>query len=189
MEINKYSDIRGVVTKQAMVEGRLVLIVAGDETYNFGSRTDLPGVRLPVDSTEAALARYVVAFAVDNRETPIYQDVPDFTYALRGGFSQSENVPFSATVHLTPPGNKIGQTIPSGIPALAFGGGVFTIPSGSWIYNASATVPGASIVAANTADDSAAEAGMPKYSASATSITVERYNSTTGDLTIRTLVP
>lgn len=189
MEINKYSDILGVVTKQAIVEGRLVLLVPGGATYNFGSRTDLMGVRLPVNSTEASAAKYLVAFAVDNREIPIYESVPENVYALRAGFSLDENVPFDATIHLTPPGNKIGQTIPSGVQALAFAGGVFTVPSGAWVYNSSLESAGSYIVAANVADDGASDAGKPKYSASAATGIVERYNSTTGALTFRTSVP
>jgi hypothetical protein len=189
MEINKFSDIRGVVTNESIVEGRMVLVVPSiNDTYDFGSRADLPGVKLPDNSTEAALAKFPIAFAVDNRETPIYQPTPSVTFALRRGFDQSANVPFSATVYLTSPGNLVGQTIPSGEPALAFAGGVFTVPSGAFVYNAG-LVPGAHLVVANAADDSEADAGKLKYSGTAGVATVERFDSTNFRLTFRTYNP
>ena len=190
MEINKQSDILGVITAEAIVEGRMVLLVGNQGAdYNFGSRADLPGVKLPDDSTEAAKAKYVLMFAVDNRTIPIYESIPENTFALRRGWSVAENVPFSATVHLTPPGNKVGRTVPSGNPALGFGGGVFTAPSGAFIHSTDLETPGADLVVANTADDSEAEAGQLKYSATAGVAVVERYIATTGELQFRTLQP
>ncbi|HAQ02277.1 TPA: hypothetical protein DCQ22_00040, partial [Candidatus Nomurabacteria bacterium] len=59
---------------------------------------------------------------------------------------------------------------------------------GGYIADASIIVPGAAIMIANTADDSADEAGMPKYAA-ANAVGVigytERYDSSTGALTIK----
>jgi len=185
MEIRKYQDIMGVVAAEDIVEGRMVLLTPSSDTYDFGSRTDLPGVKLPDNSTEAGEAKYVSGFAVDNRSLPIYQPVPAFTYALRQGFDQAANVPFSATVYLTHPGNMSSpQTIPSGEPALAFAGGVFTVPSGSFIYSASLAA-GAYLVAANTSDDGADSSGKLKYSATAGIGKVIQYNSTANELTFR----
>lgn len=186
MEIRKYQDIMPVVTVEAIKEGRLVLLVDSDETHDYGSQEDLPGVQVPADSTEAAKAKYVAGFAVDNRQLPIYVPQPSLSFALRGGFDQTANVPFAATsVYLSHPGNMTTpQTIPSGEPALAFAGGVFTVPSGDFIYNAS-LVPGAFLVAANTSDDGAGEGGKPKYSASAGVAKVIQYNSSTNELTFR----
>lgn len=191
MEINKYSDIRGVVAQEDIVEGRMVLITENNAgTYDFGSRADLPGIKLPDDSTEAGIAKFVSGFALDNRETPIYQPTPSSTYQLRGGYGVgSDNVPITgSTIYLSHPGNMIGQTIPSGELALAFGGGVFTVTSGHYIDNANLK-PGAHLVVANTADDGADSAGKLKYSATAGVATVEKYDSTNHTLTFRTLNP
>lgn len=188
MEINKYVDIEGVVTTEAIVEGRMVLFTSHSQSHDFGSRTDLKGVKLPDTSAEAARAKYVVAFAVDNSQLPLYQPTPSYSYALRYGFDKVANVPFTAKVYLTHPGNMVGQEIPSGSLALAFAGGVYTVPSGSFIYNANLT-PGAYLVVANTADDGADSAGKLKYSASAGVAIVEKYNSDDASLTFRTAVP
>ena len=71
---------------------------------------------------------------------------------------------------------------------LAFGGGVFTVPSGAFIFHASLDA-GAHLVVANTADDSAGEAGQLKYSSTAGIAIVERYDATNNRLTFRTLQP
>jgi hypothetical protein len=184
MEVRKYQDIMGVVTIQAIYEGRMVLLVDSDETHDFGSYEDLPGVRLPIDSTEAANAKYILGFASDNRSLPIYHTTPAFSFALREGWDQTANVPFATTVYLTHPGNLIGQEIPSGVPALAYAGGVFTLPSGAFAYNAS-LAPGAHLVSSNQADDGADEAGKPKYSATAGIGKVIQYNTTDNELTFR----
>jgi hypothetical protein len=184
MEVRKYQDIIGVVTTEAIYEGRMVLLTESSESYDFGSREDLPGVKLPDDSTEAAKAKYIIAFASDNRSLPIYQSTPSYSYALREGWDQTANVPFSATVYLTHPGNMVGQQIPSGVPALAYAGGVFTLPSGSFTYSAS-LVPGADLVAQNANDHGDDLAGVPAYSASAGIGKVIQYNSTDVELTFR----
>ena len=192
MEINKYTDITGVVTAQAIVEGRMVLLVANDEgansvDYNFGSRVDLPGARLPLTSAEAEKAHFVIAFAVDNTKPPIYQPYPSYDFALRGGFDQVSNVPFSADIHMTPFSMKIGLTIPSGVPALAFGPGVFTVPSGAFIYSANMQVPGTWLDVANVADDGSS-AGMLEEDADGSSgkfAQVERFSVEEWALTFR----
>ena len=46
-----------------------------------------------------------------------------------------------------------GRTIPSGALALAFGPGVFTVPSGAFVYSANLEVPGTWLEAANGQDD------------------------------------
>lgn len=188
MEINKFSDIMGVVATEDIVEGRMVFITTHSEDYDYGSRVELPGVQLPDDSTDAAISNYVSAFQVNNRNVPIYEPTPSFSFALRQGFDQDSNVPFDATVHLTAPGNKEGETIPSGEVCLAFAGGVFTVPSGAFIYNASLAT-GAHLIVANTADDSAGDAGKLKYSATAGVAIVLRYDSTNNRLTFRTFQP
>jgi len=160
-------------------------------TYNYGSKTDLMGVKLPANSTEAAKAWYVIAFREDNRQLPIFQPWPTYKWNLRDGWGKgTNNVPITgSTVYLTHPGNMSGQQIPSGEVCKAYGGGVFTVPSGSFIYTSNITTPGTFLVACNTADDGAGSAGKLKYSASAGVAVVERYNSTTKELTFRTLQP
>jgi peptidoglycan hydrolase-like protein with peptidoglycan-binding domain len=184
MELNRFEDVLGVVTTDAIVEGRFVVLCGHSETYDFGSREDLPGVKVPATSEEATRAKFVLTFAVDNRPTPIMEPVPATTFGLRGGFGAAANAPFSATVYLTPPGNQEGLTIPSGTPALAFTEGTFTLPSGAYIYSSNLVVPGAAFVI----EHSGADAGKPKYTATnAVGVIgfVERYDSTTGKLTVR----
>jgi hypothetical protein len=188
MEINKYREIVGVVTTEAIPEGRMVTMVASSETHNFGSREDLPGVKLPDTQAEAAKAHYVIAFAVDNTKPPIYEPMPAFDWALREGWDQSANVPFNADVHMTQPSMTIGQTIPSGRLALAFGPGVYTVPSGSYTYSAGIEVPGAWLEVANDAEDSAADAGKLMEDTDGSEgkfAQVERYDSSDGSLTFR----
>jgi len=165
MEINKYTDITGVVTVEDVVEGRMVLLVNSSETHDYGSREDLPGVRIPADSTEAAKARFCLTWAVDNTQPPIYNPYPTVANtSLRWGFDGAANVPFAATVYLSSLSNTEGLTIPSGTLALAFGPGVFTIPSGGFVYSAN-LVAGAYLEVLNTADDGA-DAGKLNYTAS-----------------------
>lgn len=192
VEINKFSDIIGVVTNEAIPEGRMVLLTTNNAgTYNFGSRGDLAGIKLPDTTAEALKARYVAVFAQDNRSLPIFQPMPAYTYQLRSGWGVgSDNVPITgSTIYLTHPGNMVGQTIPSGELAVAHGGGVYTVPSGAFVYNANLQVPGTYMIVANTADDSAGAAGKLKYSASAGVAIVERFNTSTWELTFRTLQP
>lgn len=189
--INKFSDIIGAVATENIVEGRMVLLTSHSFSHDFGSRTDLPGIKLPDNGTEAAKALYVAVFAQDNRSLPIYQPLPSYSYNLRNGWGVgADNVPITgSTIYLTHPGNMVGQTIPSGELVTAHGGGTYTVPSGAYIYNASLEIPGAYLVAANASDDSEADAGKLKYSATAGVAVVERYDSTTGDLTFRTRQP
>lgn len=177
MEINKYTDITGVLTTEDIPEGRMVLITSHSQSHDYGSREDLPGVKLPDTSTEAGMARFCLTFAVDNTEPPIFVEMPTVVdTSLRYGFDGSANVPFSATVHLTPLSMKKGLTIPSGWLALAFGPGTFTVWSGEYVYSAS-LVAGAFLAVADTATEDAATAGKLKYSASATFAQVQEVDS------------
>jgi len=192
MEINKFSDIIGVLTKAAIPEGRMVLLTTHDQSHDFGSRTDLPGIKIPADAAEAAKAAYIVAFAQDNRGLPILEPTPASDYQLRSGWGVgSNNVPISgSTIYLTHPGNMLGQTIPSGSVALAYAGGVYTLPSGAYVASANIQTVGNWIISANTNDDGA-DAGKPKYEATKAGSMgiVERYDSDTGNLQIRTYQP
>ncbi len=183
MEINKFTDIIGVVTAQDIPEGRMVLLVDHNQSVDFGSRTDLPAAKLPSTAAEASKAHYVIAFAVDNATPPIYQPYPQYSYALRYGFDKTSNLPFSATVYLTQPSVQQGLTIPSGALALAFGPGVFTVTSGSYIYSAAIETPGEWL----EVEYVGADAGKLKVDADASErfAQVEYYDPNTGNLTFR----
>jgi len=162
MEINRFEDVVGGVTQDDIVEGRFVYLMDNKVgTIDFGSWADLPGFNIPQTADEAARAHFVITWPVDNRQLPFYQPYPAFAYALRQGFDQAANSPFNAKVYTTYPGNMNNETIPSGTLALAFTDGVFTIPSGQFVYSADIIVPGAAIVIEYTG----ADAGKPKYSA------------------------
>jgi len=192
MEINKYTDIIGVITRQAIYEGRMVLLTDNNSAdHDFGSRSDLPGVKLPTSDTEAGRAKYVVTWPVNNANAEgavsMFVTQPSYSWSLRrGAFDQTTNLPFSATVYLTYPGNQEGVQIPSGYLALAFARGVFTVPSGSYVYSADIINPGAPLEVLNSGDDGASDAGKLAYNASGTIAVVERYDSSDGSLTFRT---
>jgi len=189
MEINRFEDVLGVIPTEDIVEGRFVLMTSHTYDHDFGSQTDLPGVKLPDTAEEAKRCKFVLTWAVDNRQPPYYEPQPALSWSLRrSGFDQDENVPFDANVRMTYPGYQDCQTIPSGTPSLAYTEGTFTIPSGCYIYSAEIIIPGAAIVIANANDDTADEAGKPMYEATFAAGVIgftERYNSTTGALTIR----
>lgn len=191
IEINKFSDIIGVVTAAAIPEGRMVLLTSQTDSYNFGSRADLPGIRIPVNAAEALQAKYVAVFAQDNRGLPIYEPTPSSAYQLRSGWGVGDdNVPITgSTVYLTHPGNMVGQTIPSGELAVAHAGGVYTVPSGGFVWSADLEVPGALLEVLNRDDDGAGDAGKLSHAGAGTIAVVERYKSSTGALTFRTLKP
>ncbi len=87
MEVLKYTDIEGANTARAIYEGRMV-------------RMDAHGwFDLPHNAAQASLAKYLIAWPVENRQLPIYQPYPTFTRALRYGFDQTANTPFSATAY------------------------------------------------------------------------------------------
>lgn len=188
MEINYYEDsILGVVTTENIIEGRMVLLTSHTHDKDFGSLTDLPGVKLPDNTTEAAKARYCITFAQDNSSLPIYHPAPGYNWALRYGFDMTDNAPFSATVHVTHPSVQEGLTIPSGVGALAFGTGIYTVPSGAFIYSSNLETPGATLAVADTSSDGADEAGKLKYSTSNVVAEVIRYDSESVKLTFRIL--
>lgn len=188
MEINKINgDIVGVVAGQDIVEGSMVFLKGAGSSYDFGARTDLPKAILPTSADEAKRARFVMTWQVNNVKMPMLSPMPAFTFALRkGGWDQAANLPLTGTtVYTTYPGNQNGMTIPSGLPSLAFGAGTYTVYSGTYIYAAGLTEPGALL----SVSYAAATAGQLQYSATwADSVVaiVQEYNSTTGALTFTT---
>lgn len=191
MEINRFEDVIGLVPQADTVEGRLVVLVAnamGGSFINLNS--DLPGARVPATAEEAKRAKFVLAWAVDNRESPIVNyDSLRTEFDFRGGFVNSQSGPLTGlTMWLTHPGNQEGTTIPSGYKALGYTEGTFTFPSGAFIYDANIIVPGAAIIVADTASDGAGSAGKPKYTATMAAGVIgftEDYDADTNRLTIR----
>lgn len=192
MEIRKKSDIVGVITTEDVTEGRMVLYTShpGYSDDVTGRLTNIPGVKLPDTEAEAARAKFVVTWKQDRREPPIV-NWPAYSWALRQTFDQTANAPITGkTIYLTYPGYQESVTIPSGTLALALGGGVYTVPSGQFIYDATMLVPGTQLRAANTADDGASDSGKLTTLASGTAVAVvEEFDSTEFSLTFRTLSP
>jgi hypothetical protein len=186
LEINHYfDDIVGVIPTADIVEGRVVVFTSHTHDYDFGSKVDLPGAKVPATAEEANNARHIITWQKDNRPYPAALPIPEYTFNLRQGYGKDSNAPFAAYVYLTDRGNQEGLTIPSGTPSLAFGKGIYTVPSGAYIDHNSIVNPGALLQVANTAEDSS-DAGKLKYlSAYSTRKvgTVREYNSTTGALT------
>jgi len=161
MEINAFENVIGVVTVADVVEGRFVVLTPHSESSDFGSQEDLPGAKIPSTADEATKARYIITFAVDNRPLPLVETYPSNDFALRGGWDQAANTPFSATMHLSYPGMHDGATIASGVNAIAFSQGTFTLPSGCYVYSSDIVNVGASLIV----EHSGADAGKVKYSA------------------------
>ena len=132
MEINRINgDVKGAVALTALTEGRMVCMAS------HSLSADLPAAKLPLTADEAKKARFMVSFPVTSQKPPFYTPEPSFAYAVRGGWDQASNVPFSAEVALTYPGYQKSKTIPSGTRCRLFGAGTFTVPSGQYIYSAS----------------------------------------------------
>lgn len=185
MEINHWGDtIIGAVAQEDLVEGRMVHLCANAFSRNFGSQADLPGCELPDSAAESAASRYVVTFESDNRKTPIYEPHPAFSYALRYGFDQDANAPFDATVYLTHPQVQEGLTIPSGSGCVLFGEGIYTVPSGAYIYDAIIETPGVQL----EVDNSGSNAGKLKvYDSGGIVAEVVYYDDDTAKLTFKIL--
>lgn len=187
MEINRFEEVMGVIPTADVVEGRMGLVTSHTFTHDFGSRTDLMGFKVPATAEEAKRARFILTWAVTNQEAPYLVPVPSYSWAMRGGFNQASNVPFTTTVYMTYPGNQEGVTIPSGTPALAFGEGTYSVPSGAYINNVALVNPGAMLIVANTAEDTT-DAGKLKYQSTMDDRVVgfvEYRDSSTGKLTFR----
>jgi len=187
MEINQYNgEIRGVLPTADIVEGRFGVYTTHSHDYDFGSKVDLPGFKVPATAEESKSARHIITWAVDNRPYPAALTVPERTFQNRHGFGSTTNAPYSATVYLTNRGNQEGLTIPSGLASLAFGKGTYTLPSGAYIDHWGIVNAGALIQIVNTAEDTT-DAGKPKYLATHSDRkvgVVREYESATGKLTI-----
>lgn len=151
MEKNHYGDtILGVVVTEHITEGLMVCLTSHSVDHNFGSYTDVPGCKLPASKAEADRSKYIITFAPDNRPTPLYYPQPHYDWSTRWGWEQAANVPFVAAVYLTHQDVQEGGTIPSGSGAIAFGEGIYTIPSGSYVYDPAMQTPGCQLEVAYT---------------------------------------
>lgn len=188
MEINKVNgDILPVVVNEDMVEGRMVCLTSHTFNVDFGSQTDLPAVKLPSTADEAKRARFIVTWAVDNRQPPYYNPMPAYAWSLRrGGFGAAANVPFSATVWLTYPGYQNSVTIPSGTAALAFGAGTYTIQSGQYLYNAAMQIPGCALSVSISGTDNGKLQYQATWDSDVVVGTVVEFNTSTYDMTFTT---
>lgn len=191
MEINKLNDNFGVVSTEAIREGRFVRLVPHSEDHNWGSLTDLPGIALPADATEARQARYLAGHAVEQRPTPFWEPQPSVGQGTqRDGWSAPVPGPHSVAVYLTPPGNQKSMTILEGKTAIAWGQGEYTLWSGDFVPN-SGLVPGAYVEALNANDDGPDMAGVANLTATladAVAIVV-RYDEDAQTLSVRTFNP
>lgn len=161
-ELNHIEEVLACVVLQDTPEGRFGLLTTHGVDYDFGSRADLPGFKLPATAAEAARARFMVNWSYTNQQMPMYLPEPAMPFALRQGFGTSDNTPFTATVYVTPPSVQGGVVIPSGVTALAFGAGIYTLDSSGYINDAN-LLPGAAIKVADAATDGASNAGKLKY--------------------------
>ena len=189
MEINKNTDIVGVCTTEDIVEGRFALYTShpGYSNNVTGRLTDVPGVKLPETLAEAAEARFVITFPVNNVTPPLVV-WPAYAWGLRGTFEQAGNMPASLNVALTYPGYQESQVVLSGYLALAFDAGVYTLPSGQYVYDPTMQIPGTRLRACDTATDGVAFKGMPAVMVSGGTCVaiVERFNTQNFALTLRT---
>ncbi len=184
MEINNIlGDVKPVVAVNDIVEGRMVTLQAHTVSADFGSSSDLPGVDTPSTLDEARKARFMVAFPITYQKPPFYISPPSMSFALRGGFDQSDNSDFNADVLTTYPGYKSSKTIPSGTLARAFGAGTFTVPSGQFIYSAS-LVPGAAVSVAYSGANRGKLQYEATYDADLVVGFVTHLDSTTQNLTV-----
>lgn len=186
MEINSYEEITGVITTADVVDGRFGVFTSHSFTHDFGSRTDLPGFKVPASAEEANNARQLITWAQTQQPFPAILPVPAVSWSLRRGFGATTNSPFSATMYLTNPAFQPGMTIASGVPSLAFGKGTYTFPSGAYVYAAGLETPGALVQVCNTSEDTT-NAGKLKLLSTYSSRkvgTVRQFHSTTSALTV-----
>lgn len=185
MEIRHYEEILGVVTTADVVEGRFGLLTSHTFSADFGSQTDLPGFKVPSSADEAKLARYAITWPVDNRQYPQIVSQPQISWSLRyGGFDQAANLPATVTLRATNPANQESLTIPSGTSALGFRGGIITVPSGCYVWNAALATPGSPVSVAYAGGNNGKLTYTTPYDATTCIGHVHDYVAATGRLTV-----
>lgn len=143
------------------------------------------GAALPTADDDAA-AKYVAAFRVYNEKPPLYEGLPTMDetgnttsqpYLLREWPEGTENLPADVKLRMVVPRLKSPeQTILSGALMLAYDEGIYTVTSGCY-YGSSFTVGNAISV----------KSGGAWYEGTGAQVaTVFEFNSTKGELTIKT---
>lgn len=189
VKLNRGGEAIPVVTINTVTEGRMVILAPSSQTYDYGSFEDLPGVRLPNNSTEAQKADYMLRFREDPRQGFLDGLPGEDTYENRDGWGRTTpNAPATGvTVYGVNPGNQeTPQVIASGVRAIAYTAATFTVQSGMYVYSAT-LAPGIELEVTNISDDTAAEAGKLKVGSTNPVAIVERFDTSTLDLTVRQL--
>lgn len=117
--------VSGGLALEELQEGTIVVAAPHSQSYDFGSREDLPGYRKPTAASElVAGAVYFAGHRIleGDYRMPLYDPYPEVDWALRKGFDRPDNTPFTAKVHLTPPSVTEGQPIPASGLMLAYRG-------------------------------------------------------------------
>lgn len=131
MEINKYRDIFGGITLEDIYAGRMV-VLSDDGTDDDG----IYGVELPTTSSKAGNASFCIDFVPTELEGPYYDSRPSYDWALRQGWDQDGNDPYTPEVSHVYPGDRENAEIPSGTLVRIYGdGAVITVTSGHFIYD------------------------------------------------------
>jgi len=178
MRINRYLEIFGGVTLEAMGEGRFAFL-------GNSSEDDVYGVKVPSTAAEALLANVCVAWPPTNINPPYYTPMPALspTWALRNGFNQTANDPSDVELSMVYPGLRDSSTIPSGTYVRLFPyHSVVTLTSGNFVDSAS-YARGVRVSIVWSGDN----AGQPQYDADGTIAQVEDYDSSALTLTLRIL--
>ncbi len=184
MEIKLQGTVIPCVAQQAIVAGRAIKLVPAINPSTKSSPDVVQGADYPTSDNDAE-ARYVAAFRVYNEVPPLYESLPTLDvggstqpYTLREFVAGSENLPASVTLRMVAPRLKTPEeTIPSGALMLAYDDGIYTVTSGG--YYGSTFAVGDKISVKGTT-------GKWYNGSGGRVATVFEFNSTKGELTIKT---
>ena len=183
MEIKLHGTAIPCVAQEAIMAGLAVKLTPA---LGKTSPDVVQGAVLP-DSDNDTAAHYVAAFRVYNEMPPLYEGLPTLDetgnttsqpYTLREYPAGQENLPADVKLRMVAPRLKSPeQTILSGALMLAYDEGIYTVTSGC--YDGTSFTVGQAISVKGTTG---------KWYASATGqvATVFEFNSTKGELTIKT---
>lgn len=134
MQVNKYLDIFGGITKEDIHSGRMVILVPTSAESWGGDGNGTYGVELPASADEAKLARFCIDWTPTNMQAPYLSTTPSESWALRGGWDKAANTPFQTTMSQTYWGDYEDYLIPSGTLVRVFNqGAVLTVASGQFV--------------------------------------------------------
>ena len=185
MEIKLKGTAIPCVAQEAIVAGLAIILTPA---LGKTSPDVVQGAVLPDsdDQTTPGKAQYIAAFRVYNEKPPIYESLPTMDeagnttsqpYLLREFTQGAENLPADVKLRMVAPRLKSPEeTILSGALMLAYDEGIYTVTSGCY-YGTSFSV----------GDPISVKAGGKWYNgATAQVATVFEFNSTKGELTIKT---